>query len=188
MGTGGGTAVTGRIGGFATADVAWVPQHPVMVETTVLAEVRLYLDVRGKPGNAGGYRCHRHRQHAAGDAAQRCLEAAGAGHLAAKHPAELSPGELPRVALARGLARIEAGATLLLLDEPTAHLDRGSANVVNSAIRTLRGRVTVLLVAHDRQTRELADHIVAVAPGAIRPGAPLYSRQRTRRSRQRTRR
>ena len=77
------------------------------------------------------YRCRRLPAHCQ-KAAQRCLEAAGAGHLAAKHPAELSPGELRRVALARGLARIEAGATLLLLDEPTAHLDRESANVVNN--------------------------------------------------------
>ena len=87
-----------------------------------------------------------------------------AEHLAAKHPAELSPGELRRVALARGLARIEAGAGLLLLDEPTAHLDRGTATVVNRALAGLRGRATVLLVAHDRQTRELADTLVAVAP------------------------
>ena len=101
----------------------------------------------------------------AGDAAaRRCLAAVAAEHLAAKHPAELSPGELRRVALARGLARIEAGAGVLLLDEPTAHLDRESATVVNRALAGLRGQVTVLLVAHDRQTRELADTLVAVAP------------------------
>ncbi len=94
-----------------------------------------------------------------------------AEHLAAKHPAELSPGELRRVALARGLARIEAGAGLLLLDEPTAHLDRGTATVVNRALAGLRGKATVLLVAHDRQTRELADTLVAVAPhGGGHPG------------------
>ena len=174
LGTGGGTAVSGRIAGFAASDVAWVPQHPVMVETSVLAEVRLYLEGAGnaKAGNVWdtGATDTVGTGTPAGDAAQRCLEAAGAGHLAAKHPAELSPGELRRVALARGLARIEAGATLLLLDEPTAHLDRGSANVVNGAIRKLRGRATVLLVAHDRLTRELADHIVAVAPVASTAG------------------
>ena len=46
---------------------------------------------------------------------------------------------------------------MLLLDEPTAHLDRESATAVSGAIAALRGKVTVLLVAHDRQTRELAD-------------------------------
>ncbi|WP_261792215.1 thiol reductant ABC exporter subunit CydD [Arthrobacter sp. PM3] len=146
VGTGAGTEVTGRIGGFTTAELAWVPQHPVMVAPTALDEVRLYLGADDDP------------------AARGCLAAVAAGHLADKHPAELSPGELRRVALARGLARIEAGATVLLLDEPTAHLDRESATVVSRALSGLRGRVTVLLVAHDRQTRELADELVAVAP------------------------
>jgi ATP-binding cassette subfamily C protein CydCD len=164
VGTGGGAAVNGRISGFSPADVAWVPQHPVMVEASVLAEVTLYL-AGGAAGTGSAA--------AATEKARACLEAAGAGHLAAKHPAELSPGELRRVALARGLARIEAGATLLLLDEPTAHLDRESANVVNGSILKLRGRATVLLVAHDRLTRELADHVVPVTAGSAlrRPAA-----------------
>ncbi|MDR7083913.1 ATP-binding cassette subfamily C protein CydCD [Arthrobacter ginsengisoli] len=160
IGTGGGTdqqtTVTGLLEGFTTADVAWVPQHPVMVAPTVLGEVLLYLGAAADgttdvPDQA---------------TALRCLVACAAEHLAAKHPAELSPGELRRVALARALARIEAGATVLLLDEPTAHLDRESATAISGAIVGLRGGVTVLLVAHDRQTRELADELVAVAPGA----------------------
>lgn len=125
VGTGGGASVGGRIAGFVPSRVAWVPQHPVMVEKSVLAEVQLYVGDGAATGPAAT---------GSAAAARRCLEAAGAGHLAGKHPAELSPGELRRVALARGLARIEAGATLLLLDEPTAHLDRESANVVNEAI------------------------------------------------------
>ena len=135
-----------------------------MVAPTVLEEVRLYLGSAGRDRRTA-------RIVRPGDAtARRCLAACAAEHLAAKHPAELSPGELRRVALARGLARIEAGARVLLLDEPTAHLDRDSATAVSGAIAALRGKVTVLLVAHDRQTRELADDIVAVAPG--RGGEP----------------
>ncbi|SDP81235.1 ATP-binding cassette, subfamily C, CydCD [Arthrobacter sp. ok909] len=190
IGTGASTVVSGRIGGFTTAQVAWVPQHPVMVAPTVLEEVRLYLGIpvygpdaaaAGTPGSAATARMSVKNPAgtsanppagSAGDAAAlRCLAAVAAEHLAAKHPAELSPGELRRVALARGLARIEAGASVLLLDEPTAHLDRSSATVVNGALAGLRGRVTVLLVAHDRQTRELADRLVAVAPhGGVHRG------------------
>ncbi|WP_346926977.1 thiol reductant ABC exporter subunit CydD [uncultured Arthrobacter sp.] len=151
------TTVTGRLEGFTTADIAWVPQHPVMVAPTVLEEIRLYLGTTQGPADGA--------ISGTGDAtALRCLAACAAEHLAGKHPAELSPGELRRVALARGLARIEAGAGVLLLDEPTAHLDRDSATAVSGAIAALRGKVTVLLVAHDRRTRELADHLVAVAP------------------------
>lgn len=171
IGTGTGTDVSGCIGGLTTADVAWVPQHPVMVASTVLAEIRLYLGVpaygrdastgtsAGAVANAGAL-----AGSESDAAARRCLAAVAAEHLAAKHPAELSPGELRRVALARGLARIEAGASVLLLDEPTAHLDRASATTVNRALAGLRGHVTVLLVAHDRHTRDLADALVSVAP------------------------
>ena len=185
IGTGGGTdqpdrqtTVTGRLAGFTTPDIAWVPQHPVMVAPTVLDEVRLYLGAAHRPADGSpsgsGTSFALGTSSALGDAtARRCLAACAAEHLAAKHPAELSPGELRRVALARGFARIEAGARVLLLDEPTAHLDRDSATAVSRAIAALRGKVTVLLVAHDRQTRELADHLVPVAPGAAPvPGVP----------------
>lgn len=155
IGDGGGTGITGSIRGLDRRGVAWVPQHPVMVAPTVLDEVLLYLS----PDSS-----HGPDRFAAEEAARRCLERAGAGHLAGKHQAELSPGELRRVALARGLARIDAGATLLLLDEPTAHLDEASAAVVEDAIRRLRGRVTVILVAHNQRTRDLADQLVPVVP------------------------
>ena len=167
IGSGAGTDVTGELEGFTTADLAWVPQHPVMVESTVLAEVLLYLGTAPDRPPASPE---------ATDEAMRCLAACAADHLAGKHPAELSPGELRRVAVARGLARIAAGATVLLLDEPTAHLDRASADAVSRSIAGLRGKATVLLVAHDRQTRELADRLVAVGPhsgtAAAAPASP----------------
>lgn len=172
----GGTVVAGTVSGFSPADVAWVPQHPVMVADTVREEILLYLTAGAPAGtgapadgapaeNSPAESSPAANDHLAG-AVLRCLAAAGAAYLAGKHQAELSPGELRRVALARGLARVEAGATVLLLDEPTAHLDRVSSTIVQEAIRDLRGRATVILVAHDRQTRELADQLVPLAaPG-----------------------
>ncbi|MDR6794314.1 ATP-binding cassette subfamily C protein CydCD [Pseudarthrobacter oxydans] len=165
IGDGAGTTVTGTLQGIDRSALAWVPQHPVMLAETVLDEVVLYLsgEIEGSRGHAG-----------VEAAARSCLARAAAGHLAHQHPAELSPGELRRVALARGLARIEAGATVLLLDEPTAHLDDASAMVVEDAIRRLRGRVTVILVAHNGRTRNLADHLVPVSayaePVQAQPG------------------
>lgn len=156
IGDGGGTAVSGCLYGPGRDAIAWVPQHPVMVADSVLDEVLLYLN--GGPGQS---------TPAGAEAANDCLAAAAAGHLAGHHPAELSPGELRRVALARGFARIRAGATVLLLDEPTAHLDGMSAARVQESIRALRGQVTIILVAHDQQTRELADHLVPVSTHGI---------------------
>lgn len=153
VGDGGGTEVAGHLSGFDRSAIAWVPQHPVMVADSVLEEVALYVN------NGSAEEAHK--------TARECLAASAAGHLAGHHPAELSPGELRRVALARGLARIRAGATVLLLDEPTAHLDAASARLVQESIRALRGQVTVILVAHDQQTRELADHLVPVSARGV---------------------
>ncbi|MDQ0756743.1 thiol reductant ABC exporter subunit CydD [Arthrobacter sp. B3I4] len=181
IGAGAGTDISGTLEGFTTADLAWVPQHPVMVEPTVLAEVLLYLGANPARSGDAAARDAAARDDVARDdvaTARRCLAACAAEHLAAKHPAELSPGELRRVAVARGLARVAAGATVLLLDEPTAHLDRASADAVSRTIVGLRGRVTVLLVAHDRQTRELADQLVSVGEpsGTVRSGSTAAAR------------
>lgn len=166
VGDGGGTAVAGRLAGLDRESVAWVPQHPVMVAESVLDEIILY--VGGGTGNRrAGAAAAGADERLVEETARECLAAAAAGHLARHHPAELSPGELRRVALARGLARLRAGATVLLLDEPTAHLDGASAALVQDSIRALRGQVTVILVAHDQQTRELADHVVPVSARGV---------------------
>ncbi len=74
---------------------------------------------------------------------------------------ELSPGELRRLAVARALARVDAGATVVLLDEPTAHLDAGLGPPWSEdVIRSLRGRATVIMVAHNPTTLALAEHVV----------------------------
>ncbi|MDR6417162.1 thiol reductant ABC exporter subunit CydD [Pseudarthrobacter sulfonivorans] len=166
VGDGGGTAVTGHLSGVDRGAIAWVPQHPVMVADSVLEEVMLYVSGGSGSGetNSSGPGPDVPGME---ETARECLAAAAAGHLAGNHPAELSPGELRRVALARGLARLRAGATVLLLDEPTAHLDAVSATLVQDSIRALRGQATVILVAHDQQTREVADHLVPVSARGI---------------------
>lgn len=164
--------IEGSVTGLDAGSVAWVPQHPVMAAGMVLDEIILYLN--------GGNQDYESRDltppdpEATADAyiarAMRCLEQAAADHLASKHPAELSPGEMRRVAVARGLARLASGATVLLLDEPTAHLDDASADAIRSAIAGLRGAATVILVAHDAATRKLADNVVSVDGGDAGPG------------------
>ncbi|MDQ0028874.1 thiol reductant ABC exporter subunit CydD [Arthrobacter bambusae] len=159
--------IEGSVTGTGAGTVAWVPQHPVMVADTALDEVLLYLN--------GGKDIAPIEPGATPDAdmsrAMRCLEQAAAEHLASKHPSELSPGEMRRVAVARGLARLNAGATVLLLDEPTAHLDAASADAIRSAIAGLRGAATVIMVAHDAATRKLADNVVKVDGGTAQEQA-----------------
>lgn len=76
----------------------------------------------------------------------------------------LSLGERQRLALTRALV---SGAPLVVLDEPTAHLDAGTERAVLDAVARLRreGR-TVLLVAHRPTLLAAADRVVQVRAAA----------------------
>ncbi|WP_369047187.1 thiol reductant ABC exporter subunit CydD [Sinomonas sp. P10A9] len=148
---GAGAAVSGTVQGSDPSGIAWVPQHPQFTQRTVAAELALYA------GSAVD------RDATLTDAILRRLGLAG---LADADPSELSPGQQRRVAVGRGLARVADGAALVLLDEPTAHLDGASADLVERAIAALSGRATVLLVSHETRTAALADHVIELAPSA----------------------
>lgn len=137
--------VSGSVSGIQYGRIAWVPQHPEACRATVEQEVALY-------GDTVTDRL----------AVLELLKKLSAAHLIDRHPAELSPGELRRVALARALARKESGATLLLLDEPTAHLDHLTSAAVMELIASLRGSITILMIAHDVRVWALSDRTVAV--------------------------
>jgi thiol reductant ABC exporter, CydC subunit len=121
--------------------IAWLPQHPRASGDSTRDEVLTY----GATDAA---------------AADAVLARVGLGPHA--DPAELSPGELRRLAFARVLARVDAGATLVLLDEPTAHLDASTASLVLAELATMRRRVTVVVASHDPAVRAVADRIVPI--------------------------
>jgi putative ABC transport system ATP-binding protein len=81
------------------------------------------------------------------DRALAALARFGLGDHAERAPEGLSAGERLRVALARAMA---AGPELLVLDEPTAALDRAGARAVAGLLHTLDdGNVTILATTHD---------------------------------------
>jgi ABC-type multidrug transport system ATPase subunit len=78
--------------------------------------------------------------------ARHWLERFGLDDKAEAFPLNLSGGERQRVALARALA---PRPQLLILDEPTAHLDDGSAKIVLAAVRELvHDGATVVMASH----------------------------------------
>jgi ATP-binding cassette, subfamily B, bacterial len=81
--------------------------------------------------------------------------------------AQLSGGEWQRLALARALFAVRAGASVLVLDEPTASLDvRGEAQVYARFLELTRG-VTTIVVSHRFSTVRRADRIVVVEHGRV---------------------
>lgn len=75
---------------------------------------------------------------------------------------DLSGGQWQLVALARALAAVEAGAGLLILDEPTAALDvRAEAALFDRFLQVTRG-VTTVLVSHRLSSVRHAERIVVI--------------------------
>jgi ABC-type multidrug transport system fused ATPase/permease subunit len=78
--------------------------------------------------------------------------------------ARLSGGQRQRVALARALYR---DPWLLVLDEATSALDSASEREVQDALRSLKGSLSILLVAHRLATVEVADRILVLTKGRV---------------------
>ncbi len=76
----------------------------------------------------------------------------------------LSAGQAQRVALARAFL---ADAALVVLDEPTANLDDGTAAHIASAIIELARNRTVLLITHDLSLAARADRVVSMLNGRL---------------------
>jgi ABC-type multidrug transport system fused ATPase/permease subunit len=80
---------------------------------------------------------------------------------------DLSGGEWQRVALARCHLAIEAGARVLVLDEPTASLDvRGEAEFFERFVELTQG-LTTILISHRFSTVRAASRIVVLEEGRI---------------------
>ncbi len=80
---------------------------------------------------------------------------------------DLSGGQWQRVAFARALMAVRAGARVLILDEPTAHLDvRAEAELYDSFLELTRGLTTVV-ISHRFSTVRRADRIVVLEHGRI---------------------
>lgn len=134
--------------------VAWQPQRPTLVAGTLRENAELF--------GADPRRLDAAARDAGFDAV---LAARPLGWEApVGHAGEgLSRGEAHRLALTRALA---SDAAMLVMDEPTAHLDAATAASVVAALRDrARAGAAVLVVTHSASVLAAADHVVTLAVG-----------------------
>jgi ATP-binding cassette subfamily B protein len=80
---------------------------------------------------------------------------------------DLSGGQWQQIVLTRALYAVRAGARLLVLDEPTAHLDVRTEFDVFRRLAEQRGESSVVLISHRLSTVRRADRIVLLDGGRI---------------------
>ena len=93
------------------------------------------------------------------------LDYVGLGARADHRPSELSGGEMQRVAIARALANRPG---LLLADEPTGELDRGTGDQIAALLDRVNADGTALvIVTHDQTLAERSTRVLTMRDGRI---------------------
>ncbi|MCY4726304.1 thiol reductant ABC exporter subunit CydD [Nocardioides sp. STR2] len=136
--------------------VGWAPQRPWLLADTVAANVRL-----GRP-SAGDDEVWEALRSVGLDDVVRALPH-GADTPLREDGAGLSAGQRARVALARVVL---AGRPVVLLDEPSAHLDEETEQVLLDTLALLARRSLVVVVAHRPAVLAAADRVVELVPAA----------------------
>jgi ABC-type multidrug transport system fused ATPase/permease subunit len=80
---------------------------------------------------------------------------------------DLSGGQWQQVVLARALYAMRTGVQVLVLDEPTAHLDVRTELDVFTRLAAHRGSASVILISHRLSTVRRADRIVLLSGGRV---------------------
>jgi subfamily B ATP-binding cassette protein MsbA len=150
------------------AQLAWVPQEPLVLADTVLGNVALADPTPDR------------------ERARAALRAAGADELVTKLGGldaplaeagrTLSGGQRQRLAIARALYR---DSPILVFDEATSSLDGPSEQAIAETIERLMADRTVIVVSHRASTVERADRVVVLDGGlVVEDGAPAVLRRR----------
>lgn len=142
---------------FVREQIALLPQQTLVLHDTIAANIAC-----GRPGAtqdeiaAAARTADAHDFIAAlPDGYQTCIDA---------HTAQLSGGQLQRIAIARAMLR---DAPVLVLDEPTTGLDALAARRVIDPLRRLMTGRTAIMITHDLNLAPHADRILVLADGRL---------------------
>jgi len=132
--------------GYVCAD----PQHNLLAYLDAEEHIELAVRMRGVKQPRSTHK--------------EILEILGLGHRLHHRPAQLSGGEQQRLSVA---AAVSGRPALVVLDEPTAELDRSSAETLLEQIAVLRSRgSTFVISSHDPSVAEMADEVVRLTRGS----------------------
>jgi ABC-type multidrug transport system fused ATPase/permease subunit len=145
---------------FARADwlarVAYVSQEPRLLHATVAENIRYFRSI---DETAVEHAARLARIHD-----DILTWAKGYGTIVGPRADAVSGGQQQRLCIARALA---GEPEVLILDEPTSSLDPGSEQLLQESLLSLKGRVTLIVVAHRMSTLELCDRVMVIDGGRL---------------------
>ena len=151
--TSGNIRILGQPPGRLSHRIGYVPQNTHINTEFPISALDVVLMGQLQPGS-------RHLRHSKKDrvAAHEALNRMGMGAYCHRRIGHLSGGQRQRVFIARALV---CQPEILLLDEPTAHIDTKGQTELYGLLKELNRRMTIVVVSHDSLV--LSTHIKSVA-------------------------
>jgi ATP-binding cassette subfamily C protein CydD len=138
-------------------NIAWIPQKPTLFYDTIGANIKL-----GNPGVSNAALEQAAQQAGALEFINNLPD--GFNTLIGEQGEGLSGGQKQRIALARAFLK---NAPILMLDEPTAHLDSQTEQLIQNAIAEYAKEHLVITIAHRLNTVRNAKQLIVMENGAI---------------------
>jgi ATP-binding cassette subfamily B protein len=144
-------------GGDWHSRVAYLPQEPHLLTGSVSDNIRFFRDgINDQSIERAAKLAHIHEDVASWRS--------GYVTLIGDRANAVSGGQRQRICLARALA---GEPDLLVLDEPTSSLDPQSEALIQESMRQLRGKLTLIIVAHRLTTLDLCDRVMVIRGGHL---------------------
>lgn len=137
--------------------LTWVPQRPYLVGGSILENLRL-------ANNNAGIEAYFEALEKVRLAKWVESLPGGIHTPVGERGVRLSGGQAQRLALARAFLR---NSPLLLMDEPTVHLDPPEEAILEEVIHDLSQQRTTLVIAHRLQTIQRAHHYIVLSKGKV---------------------
>ena len=165
----GGVDVRAMSGETLASHISQIFQDAYLFQGTIADNIRI-----GKPEASDAELLHAAHQAGVSEIVERLP--LGLDTQVGEGGARLSGGERQRIAIARALLK---DAPILLVDEATAALDAENQAAITETLARLRGKRTLIVIAHQLSTVAMADQIVVLDDGMVCEQGPhaILSRQ-----------
>jgi ATP-binding cassette, subfamily B, bacterial len=140
----------------AHSTVALVPQEPVLLQGSVIDNIRFFRDFEEREVIDAARSAYLHEDVVRMPAGYETPVGEGGGAL--------SGGQKQRLAIARALI---GSPKLIVLDEPTSAVDGRTEKLIRQTLSELRGHVTVVIISHRIETTAQCDLLLVLANGKI---------------------